>query len=50
MVKRQNEAENSYDVTIPVGYENMYELFTSYTDGYMMVTGMQWLSEDVIEE
>ena len=28
----------------------MYAAFQIYTDGYMLVTGLQWLAEDVIED
>ena len=50
MVDRKAAAENPFDVTIPANYEQMYADFTSYTDGYMLVTGLQWIAADVIED
>lgn len=47
---KQEEAENPFDVDIPSDYEFMYDAFQLYSDGYMLVTGLQWLAEDVIED
>ena len=50
LLAEKESADNPFDVEIPLDYESMYTAFQIYTDGYMLVTGLQWLAEDVIED